>query len=333
MDKRRIKHVLSTRLPTYIRSTKDYWKVLLKLMSSPPSPETSLPSGDSIDAEVYADELAQIMGDPLSLAQIVNAFDNDPTGTAILQLFHFISDTMDRTRQEMTRLRNEREEVYEYAIASAHFRQMIQPIVRDHREQQNHRSPSPSPLQPLFDEHSPLAVHISPPSISDIDDSPQTIPILSPEPIDTDSPHSESPSMAFFTATENTPGTQQNPINIDQLVLRHDTPHPAVSLLRRTNSNPILERAIAILQNTRSESSLNLIHCRVCDRYGHRATGCVQMGALVCQYCREVGHGERDCNVRRRDERRFHPEMQFCLVCSQPGHSIGNCYALQYPPQ
>ena len=141
-------------------------------MSSPLSPETSLPSGDSFDAEVYADELARIMNDPLSLAQIVNAFDNDPTGTAILRLFHFISDTMDRTRQEMTRLRNEREEVYEYAIASAHFRQMIRPIVRDHREQQNHHSPPPSPLQPLFDENPPLAVHISPPSVSDVDDSP-----------------------------------------------------------------------------------------------------------------------------------------------------------------
>ena len=133
MDKRRIKHILSTRLPTYIRPTKDYWKVLLKLMSSPLSPETSLPSGDSIDAEVYADELARIMEDPLSLTQIVNAFDNDPTGTAILRLFHFISDTMDRTRREMMRLRNDREEVYEYAITSAHFRQTIRPIVRDHR--------------------------------------------------------------------------------------------------------------------------------------------------------------------------------------------------------
>ena len=79
MDKRRIEHILPARLPIYIRPTKDYWKVLLRLMSSPLSPETSLPSGDSIDAEVYADELARIMNDPLSLAQIVNAFDNDPT--------------------------------------------------------------------------------------------------------------------------------------------------------------------------------------------------------------------------------------------------------------
>ena len=182
-------------------------------MSSPLSPETSLPSDNSIDAEVYADELARIMEDPLSLAQIVNAFDNDPTSTAILRLFHFISDTMDRTRREMMRLRNDREEVYEYAIASAHFRQTIRPIVRDHRERQNRRSPSPSPLQPLFDEHPPLTVHISPPSISDVDNSPRTIPILSPRPIDTDSPHPESPSTAFFTATENTPGTRQNPID------------------------------------------------------------------------------------------------------------------------
>ena len=150
----------------------------------------------------------------------------------------------------MMRLRNDREEVYEYAIASAHFRQTIRPIVRDHHKRQNRCSPSPSPLQPLFDEHPPPAVHISPPSISNIDDSPQTISILSLGPINTDSPHSESPSMAFFTATENTPGTQQNPIDVGRLILRHDTPHPAVSLLQRTNSNPMLERAIAILQNT-----------------------------------------------------------------------------------
>ena len=58
MDKRRVKHVLSARLPIYVRPTKNYWKVLLRLMSSPLSPGTSLPSGDSIDAEVYADELA-----------------------------------------------------------------------------------------------------------------------------------------------------------------------------------------------------------------------------------------------------------------------------------
>ena len=127
MDKRRIKHILSTRLPTCIRPTKDYWKVPLKNSCRHPSPETSLPSDDSIDAEVYADELVRIMEDPLSLAQIVNAFDNDPTGTAILRLFHFtcISDTMDWTRREMMRLRNDQEEVYEYAIASAHFRQMM----------------------------------------------------------------------------------------------------------------------------------------------------------------------------------------------------------------
>ena len=129
-------------------------------MSSPLSPETSLPSDDSIDVEVYADELARIMEDPLSLAQIVNAFDNNPTGTAILRLFHFISDTMDRTRREMMRLRNDREEVYEYAIVSVHFRQTIRPIVRDHCEQQNRCSPSPSPLQPLFDKHPPLATYL-----------------------------------------------------------------------------------------------------------------------------------------------------------------------------
>ena len=142
----------------------------------------------------------------------------------------------------------------------------------------------------------------------------------------------ESPSTVFLTANESEPGTQQNPIDVDQLFVQQDTPHPAAGFTRRTNSNPAFGRTIPI-HHTHSESSLNLIHCSVCDQYGHRSDRCIQMGALICSYCREVGHGSMNCSERRRDERCFHPEMQFCLICSQPGHSVGNCFALQYPSQ
>ena len=53
-------------------------------MSSPLSPEVLTSSDNSLNTVVYADELAQIMEDPYSLALMVATFDNDPTGTAIL---------------------------------------------------------------------------------------------------------------------------------------------------------------------------------------------------------------------------------------------------------
>ena len=68
-------------------------------MSSPLSPEVLTSSDNSLNTVVYADELAQIMEDPYSLALMVATFDNDPTGTAILWLFNFITDSMDRTRR------------------------------------------------------------------------------------------------------------------------------------------------------------------------------------------------------------------------------------------
>ena len=303
-------------------------------MSSPSSPKISTSSDNSLNTEVYADELAQIMEDPYSLALTVAAFDNDPTGTAILQLFSFITDSMDRTRREMMRLHSEWEEVFKYAIENDHFRRTMWPIIRNHHEWQNQCStPSSSPLQPLFDEHSLSTTNIyPPPSVSGDNNSPQTNEILSPEPTTTELTQLESPSTVFLTVNENKPGTQQNPIDMDQLFVQQDTPHSAAGFTWQTNSNLVFGRTIPI-HHTHSKSSLNLIHCRVCDQYGHHSDRCIQMGALICSYCWEVGHGSMNCSERRWDERRFHPEMQFCLVCNQPGHSVDNCHTLQYPSQ
>ena len=229
-DKKKIEHLLLTQLPTRIQSTKDHWKILLELitsMSSPSSPKISTSSDNSLNAEVYADELAQIMEDPYSLALTVATFDNDPTGTAILWLFSFITDSMDRTRREMMRLRSEQEEVFEYAIENAHFWRTMWPIIRNHCERQNQCSTPPSPLQPLFDEHSLSTTNIySPPSVSGNNNSPRTIKILSPEPTTTEPTQLESPSTVFLMANENEPGTQQNLIDVDQLFVRQDPPSP-----------------------------------------------------------------------------------------------------------
>ena len=126
------------------------------------------------------------------------------------------------------RLRGEREKVFEYAIDNDHFRRTMRPIIRNHRERQNQRSTPSSPLQPLFDEHSLSTTNIyPPPSVSGNNDSPRTIKILSPKSTTTEPTQLESPSTVFLTANESEPGTQQNPIDVDQLSVQQDTPHPA----------------------------------------------------------------------------------------------------------
>ena len=255
-DKKEIEHLLLTQLPTRIRPTTNHWKILLRLtisMSSPLSPEILTSSDNLLNAEVYADELAQIMEDPYSLALTVAAFDNDPTGTAILRLFSFITDSMDSTRREMMRLCGEWEEVFKYAIENNHFWRTMRPIIRNHHERQNQCSTPPSPLQPLFDEHSLSTTNIyPPPSVSGDDNSPQTIENLSPESTTTEPAQLESPSTVFLTVNESEPGTQQNPIDVDRLFVWQDTPHPAAGFTWRTNSNPAFGRTIPIHTPTAS---------------------------------------------------------------------------------
>ena len=291
-DKKKIEHLLPTQLPTRIWLTTNYWKILLELMtsmSSPLSPEVLTSSDNSLNTVVYADELAQIMEDPYSLALMVATFDNDPTGTAILWLFNFITDSMDRTRREMMRLCSEREEVFEYAIENNHFWRTMRPIVRNQRQNQCHywASPTRKPINSVSYGEQKWTRNPTKP-----DRCGSTFCLTR---------HS-SPSSWFHTTDKFQPGIWEN-----------DSKFP--------------------IHHTHSESSLNLIHCRVCDRYGHHSDRCIQMGALICLYCQEVGHGLMNCSVRRCDERRFHPEMQFCLICSQPGHLVDNCLALQYPSQ
>jgi hypothetical protein len=159
-------------------------------------------------------------------------------------------------------------------------------------------------------------------------------------PLYTNDDRTESgPSVTFYTANSEL-GSQQNPIDVDRLFIRTDTPHPAINTRRRTRSNPINDRQTTRLTSN-STSSLPLSYCRICGLHGHLPDGCVMMGPFLCSHCREVGHGARNCPERQAEERRYQreeesryrPDLQFCLVCSQQGHSIDRCFALQYPSQ
>ena len=138
---------------------------------------------------------------------------------------------------------------------------------------------------------------------------------------------SEDSVVSFYTPDTHELGSQQNPINVDQLNIQSETPHPTINILRRTRSNPLDDRRVTLPAN-HSESSLPLSYCRNCGLHGHLPDGCLRQGPFICTYCREIGHETTDCVERRRDEARYHPEMQFCLVCSQTGHSIDRCFTL-----
>ena len=143
---------------------------------------------------------------------------------------------------------------------------------------------------------------------------------------------SEDSMISFYTADTHEPGSQQNPIDIDWFFIRLDIPHLAINVLWRTRSNPIDDwRATHPTNNL--ESSLPLSYCRICGLHGHLPDGCLRRGPFICTYCREIGHETTDCVELRHDEARYHPELQFCLICSQPGHLLNQCFALLHPLQ
>jgi hypothetical protein len=266
--------------------------------------------------------------------RIVQDFDGDATAAVVLRLFQFMTDSMENHHREHMRIRQEREEVFSYALESISFRRVMRPIIRLYRERR--METRFSPLPPLFPDEPPSASYIYRRSPSN--DSPRTVEILLQ---DASAVPTESSSVSFHTPTENEPisnpenelGSPQNPIDVDQLFTRQDTPPPLTEALRRTRSNPINTDQIQIPQERRSRSTPLLMYCRICARPGHFPDNCIQITPLICTYCREVGHGAQECVERRRDERRYHSELQFCIFCSQQGHSIEQCFAMHYASQ
>ena len=165
------------------------------------------------------------------------------------------------------------------------------------------------------------------------EDSPRSIEIMSKkQDEEEENAPSEDSMISFYTADTHEPGSQQNPIDTDRFFIWLDTPHPAINVLQRTRSNLIDDRRATHPTNN-SELSLPLAYCRICGLHGHLPDGCLRRGPFICMYCREIGHETTNCVKLRRNEARYHPELQFCLVFSQPGHSLDRCFALLHPSQ
>ena len=83
----------------------------------------------------------------------------------------------------------------------------------------------------------PPLVLTSPVDENERENSPRTVEIATEE---QNSPN-ENSIISFYTAHSNEPGTQENPINVDRLVIREDMLHPAIGFLRRTNLDFFLQ--------------------------------------------------------------------------------------------
>jgi hypothetical protein len=288
-------------------------------MSSPAensSSRPSTPSDDLFDYPIHLDELVQLLDNREGRERLQAAFDGDTTGDIILRMFMSITNQVDSLDRYVSGLRTERNSIYNFGMRNPRFNRTVTQLIRLHRERrgQPYLLTPPTPYQPTnstsSDDPSP---HSSPRSV-----------VIHPEEADaTRENPNESTTTIFHTADENELGTQSNPIDVDQFLeearqyhqrRRLDTPHPIVGILQR-----------------RIVSAPDLAYCTICTRQGHLASHCIHRGLIICDYCKEAGHHlTKDCPEWRRDAMRYDPRLQFCLVCSETGHTVERCAALRY---
>ena len=242
------------------------------MSSSPTSSSISIASDDPLGPpKITMNEVALVLRDhPEMRTVIAHDFNEDQIGQLVLRWIVSLSDSLDHHRAEIQRLREERQFAVDYGNSNQSFVRRIRGLVLIHRQQQMEAAlgsplfntpPSDAYQEPpemAYPNTPPPLVLTSPVDENERENSPRSVEIATEE---QNSPNEDS-ITSFYTAHSNEPGTQENPIDVDRLIIREDTPHPAIGFLQRTNSD--FFPAITTVQRTRSESSLSLIHCRVC---------------------------------------------------------------------
>ena len=162
------------------------------------------------------------------------------------------------------------------------------------------------PTSPMNDDENRVAISTK--------NSPRSVEIMSEEKDkEEENTQSKDSLISLYTTDTHELGTQQNPINIDLIPEQLIVPLLKPTGIRRTQSAP------------------TTMQCTVCARTGHMAQDCIQLGPTLCNYCQESGHFAKDCRKWRADIRRYDPQLQFCLVCNETGHSLDRCTTLNYP--
>ena len=212
----------------------------------------------------------------------------------------------------MRRHVTERNTLFTALTTNQHFQETLFPLLDHFRQQQQcENSPSdrvPSPTGPVLFAPTDGTLTSLTETTEYVDDTLQVPSYGSPQTVEIHSPSPNTVPHSFYTANEDLLGSPFNPIDI------HLLPEHLVHLTGRQ----------------RSRSALAPRHCQTCKRHGHVSTTCIWDGPLECGYCTEIGHGRNNCSTLRRDMARYNPRYNFCMLCSQPGHTLVHCGSLPH---
>ena len=238
-------------------------------------------------------ELSRLLLDQEMNFAVATAFSSSPLSTTILRHYLFISQNIERLRQDLSRHQQERESIFDVLSHSAPFQDIMNPIVLNFRYRQRQVDPVTPP--------SPSLRTVPDPLTSERESDFQTVVIQ--ERSDSDDSH-----LSYYTTAPEETGTRLQPIDVDRLFPSSPSPpHTPVYSPPRTHSAPVTAP------------------CSLCRRPGHSSTQCVWNGPGQCSYCEKVGHTIHSCITYRRDRQRFDPHLLYCLTCGQSGHTAATC--------
>ena len=238
-------------------------------------------------------ELSRLLLDQEMNFTVATAFSSSPLSTTLLWHYLFLSQNLERIRQDLLHHQQERESIFDVLSHSAPFQDIITPIVLNFRYRQRQVSPDTPPSSNLR--------IVSNSSISEQEPDQQTVVIQ-------EWSNSDSSHLLYYTTAHEQLGTRHHPIDVDHLLDPSPSPpRTPVYSPPRTHSAPVTAP------------------CSLCKRHGHSSTQCVWDGPGICSYCKRVGHTIHSCSIFRRNRQRFNPHLLYCLTCNQSGHMAATC--------
>ena len=298
-----------TKTSQRIRSPPNHWKIQIELQNMS---AFNIPSDNDTLLNTSPIEISFLLDQPEMPATLAAAFSDQPTTLNLLREYAFITIGINDHLNEISRHRSERKALFDTLMTSQLFQETMYPYLNNFRDLRDaetlplYDTPSPNPTTTLS-----YTVETSELDQTSTASSPLTVEIHLPEfPTNHVLSNPKSSTASFHTANEPIE-SQSNPIDVDLIPTQ-------------------LVNFDSGLHQSRSDPS-SLLHCRMCTRNGHTCKTCLWDGAIVCSYCMEVGHGNKNCPAIRCDMAWYDLTRNFCMLCGQPGHTLVQCGSLQHP--
>ena len=210
-------------------------------------------------------ELSRLLLDQEMNFAVATAFSSSPLSTTLLRQYLFISQNLERLRQDLLRHQQERESIFDILSHSAPFQDIMNPIVLSFHYRQRRIVPTTPPSPSL---------RVVPDSLIPEQESEQRTVIIQ------ERSDSEDSYLSYYTTAHEESGTRQNPIDVDRLFTSSPSPpRTPVYSPPRTHSAPVTTP------------------CSLCKRPGHSSTQCVWNGPGQCSYCEKVSHTVHSCAI------------------------------------